>query len=108
MSALSPAARVVLAVLQGRDGEPITLRDLADFTGPSFRRRDVELACQELALAGWPIVSRTYGAGRGVHLARTSAGVRACIDALVRRRSTQNLRIRALRRTARSMARGTA
>jgi hypothetical protein len=107
MSGLSPAARVVLAVLEGREGEPITLRELAYLTGPSFRRRDVELACQEIALAGWPLVSRTYGEGRGVRLAAGPAGVRACIDALVRRRSTQNLRIRALRRTERRM-RGTA
>jgi hypothetical protein len=108
MSDLSPAARVVLAVLEGREGEPITLRELAYLTGPSFRRRDVELACQEIALAGWPIVSRTDGVGRGMHLASSSAAVHACIDALVRRRSTQTLRIRALRRTERRMLRGTA
>jgi len=107
MSDLSPAARVVLGVLEVIEGEAITLRNLAFIAGPSFQRRDVELACQELALAGWPIVSRTDGADRGVHLASSPAGVRACIDALVRRRSTRNLRIRALRRTERRM-RGTA
>jgi hypothetical protein len=98
MSALSPAARVVLAVLEGRDGEPITLRDLADFTGPSFRRRDVEMACQELRLAGQPIVSTSDGVRLG-----TADEALACAAALRKRAITQLVTSRALRVTARRM-----
>ena len=103
MSELSPTARVVLSILQTCD-TPITLRDLTGSLGPYATRRDVEAACAELALAGWPLVSETRQPRPGMRLVSDPAEVRAAADRLSRRIAHQYLRVRALRRTAARMA----
>lgn len=105
MTALSPDARKVLADLVADSSMrigPSTLDELARLA--SLPRRAVEAAVNELALAGYPVVTATSGDDRGVRLTDDPAEVRACADALGRRVSHQYRRVRALRRTAAALS----
>jgi hypothetical protein len=98
---MSPAAHVILAVLQGRQRhrEPrIPIPDLA--AACDLPARTCERALTELALAGHPVVSSTASRGGGVWLTEDPAEVRACARAYGRRIAKVSDRIRALEATA--------
>ena len=93
-------AELVRLALVGRSA-PIKLRELTEACGFS-ERRTTEAAVQELALAGYPIVT----SGDGVRMSGDPAEVRAAADRLDARLVHQYERVRALRATADRMESG--